>query len=170
MLVKVTGAGEYPGAGVLGEELAGVIEGPLGKPPWTILVQVSQETELGRTLLTATSFTTSGIEVNSDAIELDVEPVEIPPIDFSPQEARTLSVGGCMEITNQSSCGMALLITGSYPDGTVVSLSRSTMLKPVSQSPSIVAVSKDGSTLFGVSRGTAKVVVFDKYALDIKVY
>src|ERR1017187_872400 len=78
LLVKVTGAGEYPGIGVLGGELSGGIDAPMGKAPWVIPVAISLEVELGKTSLTATSSTLSGIEVESNTVEVDVEPVEIP--------------------------------------------------------------------------------------------
>ncbi len=169
LLVKVTGAGEYSGIGVLGEEVVGGIQAPMGKPPWIISVMIPSEP--GKTSLTAISTTLSGTEVESNTVEIDVEPVEIPPADFSHQAVRSMSLGGCLTFANESRCsGLPLMIYGTYPDGTVLSLNRSTRLKPVSQSPSIVAVSKDGSTLFGVARGAAKIVVFGKYTIDIKVH
>jgi hypothetical protein len=171
LLVKVTGAGEYPGILVLGGELAGEIQAPMGKAPWVIPIAVSLEVELGKTSLTAISTTLSGTEVESNIVEIDVEPVGIPPVEFSHQAVRSMSVGDCLIITNESPCsGLPLMIYGTYPDGTVVSLNRSTRLKPVSLSPSVVAVSKDGYTLLGVSPGTATIMVFTKYAIDIKVF
>lgn len=168
LAVKVTGAGEYPGLGVLGADVVGGIQAPMGKPPWIISVVLPAEP--GKTDLSAIGTTLSGIEVESNTVEVDVEPVEIPHA-VSLQAVDVMSVGSCMVVTNESRCsGLLLMITGTYPDGTIVSLNRSTRLKPVSQSPSIVAVSKDGSTLLGLSKGTAKIVVFGKDAIDIKVY
>ncbi|HXP88869.1 MAG TPA: hypothetical protein VN841_29385 [Bryobacteraceae bacterium] len=170
LMVKLTGAGDYVGVLVGGEVAMGVIDAPLGKPPWTVLVEFSSETEPGKAQLAALGRTVSGEDVASNSIEIDVEPVEIPPVEFSPS-ALIIPLGGCIAVSDEASavCQPGLRVWGIHADGTRVSLNRSTRIKFVSQSPSVTTLNRDGTALLGLSRGSTKVVVFGKYTVDVAV-
>jgi hypothetical protein len=169
LMVSVTGQGEYPEILVAGESVAGIKEAPLGKPPWLIPVEIGP-IDPGKTSFLAVSTTVSGTEVASNKVEIDVEPDEIPPIHFLDQ-ILLVPVGGCLSLTYEGQCvGVWVFIVGKYDDGTEANMNNSTRLNPVSQAPSIAAVSPDGSTLIGVSPGTTKLVVFGKYSIDVRVY
>jgi hypothetical protein len=167
LAVKVAGSGEYPGLGILGEEVAGAIMAPMGKPPW--IISVALPAQPGKISLTATGTTVSGTEVNSDTIEIDVEPAEIPPVDFEPPTL-SISRGDCVRLTDEGRCGLSLRVHGTYPDGTRIYMNNSTRIKFISQIPSIAAVSRDGSTLYGISSGSTKIVVFGKFKVDVTVH
>jgi hypothetical protein len=171
MMVKVTGAGEYAGIAVLGSEgSAGGINGkPAGRPPWTIPVRLNAEP--GKEALMVAGALPSGEEVDSDPIEIDVEPAEIPRVVFSHPPPLLVPRGVCVSFYREESpsCGMGLFVSGIYPDGTEVNLSRSTRWKIVSQDPSIAQVTRDSSALVGQSPGSTKVVFFGKYTLDVTV-
>jgi hypothetical protein len=171
LTVKVTGAGEYAGIAVFGSEgSAGGFAGkPPGKAPWTIPVRLNAEP--GKETLTVTGVLLSGEEVEPTEVEIDVEPVEIPPIVFSQPPPLLIPRGLCVSFYREESppCGMGLFVSGAYPDGTNVNLSRSTRWRVVSQDPSIVQVTRDGSAIVGRSSGSTKVVFFGKYSLDVTV-
>ena len=87
MTVSVTGEGEYKVMAVLGE--VGLLVGfapPIGRPPLAMPGGVPLDTELGKTEVEAVGYTASGEQVVSDPIEIDVEPTEIPPVTFTPED------------------------------------------------------------------------------------
>jgi hypothetical protein len=116
----------------------------------------------------AMGITEEGAEVQSGLINIDVEPVEIPPVKFHPPFVFISFGSWCVGLTNDSFCP-PLLIYGTYPDGTVVSLNRSTRITLSSQAPSIAQISPDHASLLGVSPGSTKVLFFGKYPIDVTV-
>ena len=104
-------------------------------------------------------------------IEIDVEPAEIPPVIFFESTPLVVPRGSCVSLYREGSpsCGRGLFVSGAYPDGTNVDLSRSTRWKAVSHDSSILKVDRDGSYLLGMAPGATKVVFFGKYTLDVIV-
>jgi hypothetical protein len=100
-----------------------------------------------------------------------VEPAQIPPVVFSQPGPLLVPRGSCVSLYREGSpsCGSGLFVSGTYPDGTNVDLSRSTRWKVVSPAPSILKVDRDGSYLLGMAPGATKVVFFGKYTLDVIV-
>jgi hypothetical protein len=172
LAVKVTGAGDYSVVLILGsEEAVGEIEKSAGKPPWVIWVNISPNAEPGKETLTVMGVETSGTEVAPAQVDIDVEPAEIPPVTFSEPAPLVVPVGSCVSFYREPSpsCGRGLFVSGTYPGGENVDLSRSTRWKVVSRDSSIVKVSGDGSHLFGMAPGSTKVVFFGNYMLDVTV-
>jgi len=170
-MVRVDGMGEYGVVLVSGEAgLLVEILPPMGKPPWVVSGEISLDTALGKTEFTATGTTLSGIEVQSDPIEIDVEPTEIPPVTSNPS-ALIIPVGSCVKLSYgiSAQCIQSLDVHGTYADGTVVSLNRSTRINFASQSSPVAMVNRDGTVLFGISPGSTKIVVFGKYTIDVTV-
>jgi hypothetical protein len=178
LTVKVAGRGEYSSMSVIGEARLGepwffrsLFPPVLGKPlarPWDAVLDFPLKMPPGLYSLKASGTAMSGSEVESDTINIDLEPPKIPPVTFSPPALR-IPVGGCVAVREGSphTCEQTLSVFGTYPDGTRVSLNESTTIHCVSQAPSI-ALSKDG-VLIGVSAGSTKIVVLGKYAIDIRV-
>ncbi len=168
----VRGDGEYPvGIVLLGEELVGAVESPLGKEPWVVPIEVPLSAPLGKTSLTAMSATASGEDVVSNELLVDIEPVEIPPVKFGPLPA-LVRAGDCITVTSAGAapCGSDLEIEGTYPDGTKVHMNESTRITMVSQDPSIAYINGGRSLIVGRSPGSTKITFFGKYSLDVKVY
>ncbi len=169
LAVKVTGAGNFRGVLVLGEIVTGALDAPMGKPPWLIPVEIPLSANLGKTSIIAIGATASGDDVESNDLEIDVEPAEIPPVTFDPS-ALFIPLGGCIVLTNTSHCsGLALSVYGTYADGTQAYLNQSTKITFVSRAPSIAALNRDGTAILGRSPGSTKIVVFGKYAIDVTV-
>jgi len=168
--IFVMGTGEDDGrAGGIG---SGSIEAP-GKPPWVIWVSIPEETDPGLYALGAIGHYESETEGDPnivDEVQVDVEPAEIPPVTLSQPSLRIL-VGSCMSFRDESPRGCLydfFNLSGTYPDGTRVTLNNSTRLRLVSQAPSIVKVTEDDE-LVGLSPGSMKVVAFGKYTIDVTV-
>ncbi len=175
--VKITGSIELMALGVWGSSLHGEgsdlnvssISAPLGKSPWTVMFDVPLEVDPQQYSIWAMGISTEGVGVRSTEITIDVEPADIPPVTFHPPFVLMPYGGWCVSLTNKSSCGPPLEIYGKYPDGTEVNLNWSTRITYAPQDPSIARVSRDKSSLFGVSPGKTKVVVFGKYVIDVTV-
>jgi hypothetical protein len=170
-MVRVDGSGDYGAVLVSGEAgLLVEIIPPMGKPPWVVSGEIPLDTELGKTEFTATGTTLSGAQVQSDPIEIDVEPAEIPPVTFTPS-ALIIPVGSCVRLSNETraQCFGDFFVTGTYADGTRVNLNHSTRINFTSQSPAIASMNRDGTVLLGVSPGSTKIVAFGKYTIDVTV-
>jgi hypothetical protein len=168
-VVSVTGEGEWRVIAVVGEVgLNALFLPPMGKPPWAMSGEIPLDTELGKTELRASGATVSGTLVDADPIEIDVEPAEIPPVTFS-QPALVSPPGLCVRLQDGAPCSFSLGVLGTYADGTEVGMNRSSLIKFRSLSPSIAAVSQDGGALYGLAPGSTKLIVFDKYSIDVTV-
>jgi hypothetical protein len=175
LAVRVTGSGKYKALTLIGSDAVGVgeLDAPLGKPPWTILVDVSRESPLGMQSITLAGTQEGGTEPEMSGIDVDVEPEVMPTLSFvwsAPDY--TIPVGHCVDLLNgkgHGGCGMSVFITGAYADGSSVDANKSTQLRVVSQDPSIVRLSSDGCCLFGMSEGSTKVTFADKYSIEITV-
>lgn len=169
--LKLTGAGDYEILTVVGA--AGAVLGgnlrPVSKPPWTILLEIPLDTDLGKTDIIAAGVTASKMEVDATPIEVDIEPVEIPPVTFDPPKL-SIPLGRCVALwVGHSPCLLSLDIDGTYPDGTKARLDGSSRIKSTSESPSIARVTQNGKSLAGISVGSTKLVVFGKYKIDVTV-
>ena len=178
---RITGSGIFTALEVVGEAMAGFEERP-GKPPWVVSVEIPENTDPGLYSLTATG-NTSETEVESiNKVNIDVEPTEAPPLLFS-QRTLVIPLGDCVVLRPGSprgdrqeeknrapsgACGQNLFISGTYADGTNVTLNRSTKITFVSQAPSVAKVESD-SALVGVSAGKTKLVISGKYTIDVTV-
>jgi len=178
LTVKVTGTGEFLSITVIGEARLGepwffrsLIPPVLGEPlarPWDAVLDFPLKMPPGLYTLKAGGSAMSGAEVESDKINVDLEPLEIPPVTFSPRALR-IPVGGCVTIRGGSphTCLQTLSVFGTYPGGTRVNFNESTKIHCVSQAPSI-ALSKDG-VVVGVSAGSTRIIVLGKYTIDVTV-
>jgi hypothetical protein len=178
LTVKVAGRGEYSSMSVIGEARLGepwffrsLVPPVLGEPlarPWEAVLDFPLKMHPGLYSLKASGTAISGGEVESEKINIDLEPPEIPPVTFS-QPALRIPVGGCVTVREGSphTCEQTLSVFGTYPDGTRVSLNESAKIHCVSQAPTIV-LSKDG-VLVGVSAGTTRIIVLGKYTVDVTV-
>jgi len=179
LAVKITGRGALPGVLLTTFSAEGPMSDdvfqPLGKAPWIVPLDIPLTTEPGPYSLAAVSVTViqgsapEG-EGESNEVQIDVEPAQFPPLTFS-ETAFVLPPDTCITLFREDSppCAFHLFITGTYPDGTEVSLNRSTRLNFVSQDPSIVKVWKSGAALVGLSPGSTRIDVLGKYTLDVTV-
>lgn len=139
------------------------------KRVWTVMLDVPLNCDPEKYSIAAVGMTPEGAEVYSGLVTIDIEPVEIPQVSFGLQPVLMPFGGWCISLTSDSPCGPSLLIWGTYPDGTMVSLNRSTRITYESQDPSIARVNPDKSSLVGLSPGKTKIMVFGKYAIDVTV-
>jgi len=174
--VRVTGSGGFIAIGAANEDVFAVLSlpkpdgtlPPLGKPPWTIAVQVPREV-VGKTTLAVFGATRAGIDATTE-VTVDVEPAEIPPVTFN-HPSVFIPTGECVELILGSPgfCLNGPRVLGTYPDGTVVELNRSTRINFTSLNPAVARVTQNGKTLAGISEGSTKLVVFGKYSVDVIV-
>lgn len=172
LVVRVAGNGKYSMLVVVGSDAVGAAElaPPIGKPPWEITVDVSLDSPLGMQSITVLGYRERGAEPEESTIDVDVEPVVIPRLEFDPPNLEIIQ-GGCFDLANgkgSGGCGRTLFVSGVYPDGTTVDVTQSTRLKIISRNPSIVKV-LGCCLLAGVSPGSTKLVFFDKYPIDVTV-
>ena len=144
------------------------ITAPLGRQPWVIHMDIPLRVDPQPYSIMAMGITEAGSEVQSGLVHIDVEPAKIPPVSFHPPFVFMSFGSWCVGLTNDSFCP-PLLIYGTYPDGTVVNLNRSTRITFRSQAPSIAQISPDHASLLGVSPGSTKVFFFGKYPIDVTV-
>ena len=168
VVVRVTGSGSYTGLVVAGADVgfAGIIENPVGKPPWALPGEIRTADQAGKTSLVAEGVTTSGIEIKSNPVEIDVEPAGRPQakISISPSSAIPL-VSRCITLQDGTSadCVADLDVAATNPDGSTILLNRSTGIKFLSLSPSVLRLSPDGTHFLLGSPGSTKIVVSGKY-------
>lgn len=179
LAVKITGRGALHGVLLTTLSSNGPMSDdvfqPSGKPPWIVPLEIPLSTEPGPYSLVAASVegalgTAPEGEGVSNEVQIDIEPAAIPPVTFS-ESAFTIPAISCITLFREDSptCAFHLFITGTYPDGTEVSLHRSTRLDFVSEDPAIVKVWKNGAALVGLSPGSTRISVLGKYTLDVTV-
>lgn len=112
-------------------------------------------------------------------VNVDVEPAEIPAVNLPPN--LTLPVDSCIALKFYGdsgellSCAINFFVSGTYLDGTNVTLNDSSKITFASQDPSIARVWEKRSSqarlaaLVGVSAGKTKLLVFGKYTIDVTV-
>lgn len=166
--LKLAGVGDYIVLEVVGEVGAEVLRSPVGKPPWTILLEIPMNTDPGKTAITAGGVTSSGVEIYSKPIEVDVEPVDIPQLTFSPPNL-SIPMGECVALSNDSPCELRLEVYGTFGDGTRVRLDGSSRITFTSESPAIARVTQNGKSLAGISVGSTELVVSGKYKVKVAV-
>lgn len=104
MVKVVANPGKYTVVGVLGEVGRGMVNSPVGDPPWTIPVVIPYDTAPGITDIAAIAVIAPNVMVTSEPINLDVEPDPLPKISFDPPTI-SLQVGQCLRLTDDSQCG-----------------------------------------------------------------
>jgi hypothetical protein len=175
--VKIVGRGEFssilvsagPSRGGASPIGLNGITAPMGKQPWVVMLDIPLEADPQKYDLLAVGDMPTEAEVLSDPIEIDVEPAEIPPVSFSLPSIVMLFGNWCVGLTDDSPCAPHLQVWGTYPDGTIVNLNRSTKINFVSKDTSIARISLDGSSLVGGAPGSTTLVVFGKYTIDVVV-
>lgn len=184
--VRVTGPEGLSTVGILGGSYlgrdpldAGALLQMPGRPPWNVPVAIPLKTDPGLYALAAFGRTSSGVELHSDDTLIDVEPEIMPRVSFS-QPALSVPVESCIVLRGAEAgsdagadlprpCGGNLFVSGTYEDGTTVTLNGSTKITFTSQAPRIARVSKGGAALVGVSPGQTKLVVDGKYSINVTV-
>jgi Bacterial Ig-like domain (group 2) len=130
----------------------------LAAPPYRFLIAIPAQIRPGLYALTAEGVSPSSPMFSSDPISIDVERPDSPQKITAHFQSSELSVGMWSEIQ----------VSGTYPDGSVVDLSRSTRTQYVSQAPRIATVSNAG-LVTGVAPGSAVIIVNGTLLIPITV-
>src|ERR1035437_1987583 len=132
---------------VIGEDPLGACA-PVSGPPFQCSIQIPSQIVLGTYALTALGLDTTGAETDSAPIIVDVERSDAPVnVTTDIPSIGHLYVGG----------KTGLRVIGTYSDGSIFEMTKSTQTTYVSQSPTIVTVSGDG-LVTAVGPGATQIV------------
>jgi hypothetical protein len=130
----------------------------LTAPPYRFSIAIPAQIRPGLYTLTAEGASASSAILFSDPISIDVERPDDPQKIITNFRSFELPVG------MQS----GIQVSGTYPDGSVVDLSRSTRTRYVSQSPDIATVTNEG-LVTGVAPGSTRVLVNGTLSVSVTV-
>lgn len=130
----------------------------LASPPYQFDIEIPAQITPGRYLLTALGKTNSGQLIESEPLSIDVERPDLPQKIAANFRQLDLIVGDQVHIGVQ----------GTYADGSVVDLSKSTQTAFTSQSPAIATVTPEG-LVTAVAPGSTQVVVDGRLVVPITV-
>ena len=131
---------------------------PLTSPPFRFTIQIPAKITPGFYTLRAVGGSASGQLDYSDPISIDVERSD-PPISLKIEPERL-----DMSVRQKT----LLDVVGTYKDGTVADLSKSSLTTYVSKSPDIVTVSGDG-LVTAVAPGTTKIIINGTFEIMVTV-
>jgi hypothetical protein len=120
----------------------------LTAPPYRFSITIPARIRPGLYSLTAEGVSATSPILSADRIFIDVEPPDSPQKITTNFRSSELSVGMWSEIQ----------VSGSYPDGSVLDLSRSTRTQYASQSPDVATVTNEG-LVTGIAPGSTHVLV-----------
>jgi hypothetical protein len=121
----------------------------LNAPPYEFQLHVPSDIASGVCALTAVGSIQPGVRVYSRAIHLDVE---------RPDSPKRIQAQGPTFTFHDLGGVLPLIVTGAFSDGSSVNLTRSTLTKYVSDTPTVATVDSNG-WLTAVGVGSAKVTI-----------
>jgi len=156
--VTVTASGAPPENVVLiGTDPIGISK-LLTAPPYVFDVEIPETITPGPYQLTAASISKSGPLVGSQPITIDVEREDQPQKITTNWKQLRFNVG------DQSGIG----VTGTYADGSMVDLSRSSRTTYATQNPAIATVTKEGFVT-AIAPGATEIVIDESVSIPVTV-
>jgi hypothetical protein len=132
--------------------------GALASPPFQFDIEIPARITPGKYLLTAVGKAESGALVESEPVMIDVERPDLPQKIMTSWRQLDLTVG------EQLSIG----VTGSYADGSIVDLDKSTQITFASQNPKVATVTNEGFVT-AVAAGSTEIVINGSLSVSIIV-
>jgi hypothetical protein len=130
----------------------------LTSPPYQFDIEIPMKTTPGKYLLTAVGNAESGALVQSESIMIDVERPDLPQKIAAGSRQLDLTVGDQLPIG----------VTGTYADGSIVYLDKSTQTTFASQNSAVATVANEG-LVTAVAPGSTAIVIDGSLAVPVIV-